>query len=189
VEGKFIIVSAPSGAGKTTIVKRLMEAVPGLEFSVSAASRLPREHELNGKDYYFMTVQQFREKIDKGELVEWQEVYQDQYYGTLKSEVQRIWDAGHHVLFDVDVQGGMNLKKMYPLISLSLFIMPPSLKELEIRLRLRGTETEEKLKPRLDKAGAEIAFASHFDTIVINDDLERAVNEAVGHVRQFLEYD
>lgn len=187
VEGKFIIVSAPSGAGKTTIVRRLMTAIPGLEFSVSAASRLPREHEVDGRDYYFITVRQFREKIENGDLVEWQEVYKDHYYGTLRSEVRRIWDAGHHVLFDVDVQGGMNLKKLYPEISLSLFIMPPSLEELERRLRLRGTESEEKLKPRLEKAASEIAFASHFDRIVINDDLEKAVSEAVGHVRQFLE--
>ena len=189
MSGRFIIVSAPSGAGKTTIVKRLMEAIPSLEFSVSAASRKPREHEVDGKDYYFITAEQFRKKIEEGALVEWQEVYKDQYYGTLKSEVERIWNNQHHVLFDVDVHGGMNLKKMYADISLSMFIMPPSLEILEKRLRNRGTETEEKLRPRLEKAASEMAFARNFDRIVVNDDLETAVAEAIQHVRQFLSHD
>lgn len=187
--GKFIIVSAPSGAGKTTIVKRLMEAGLGLEFSVSAASRPPRLQETNGKDYYFMPAEVFREKIRNGELLEWQEVYKDNLYGTLKSEVDRIWSNGHPVLFDVDVQGGLNLKKQFADLSLSLFIMPPSLTELENRLRKRGTETESSLKTRIEKAASEIAFASHFDRIIINDDLERAVEESVNAVRQFLAHD
>jgi guanylate kinase len=187
VKGKFIIVSAPSGAGKTSVVKRLMEAGLGLEFSVSAASRQPRSGENDGKDYYFITAEDFRQKINKGELLEWQEVYKDQYYGTLKSEVERIWNHGNHVLFDVDVQGGMNLKKMYPDISLSIFIMPPSLKELEQRLRLRSTESEESLKKRLDKAGLEISFANEFDRIIVNDILEDAVEQTIRAVKEFLE--
>jgi guanylate kinase len=186
VTGRLIIVSAPSGAGKTSVVKRLMEAGLGLEFSVSAASRPPRAGENDGKDYYFITAEEFRQKINKGELLEWQEVYKDQYYGTLKSEVERIWNQGNHVLFDVDVQGGMNLKKMYPDISLSIFIMPPSMKELEQRLRLRSTESEESLKKRLDKAGLEISFAYEFDRIIVNDILEDAVQETITAVKEFL---
>jgi guanylate kinase len=189
MKGKFIIVSAPSGAGKTTIVKRLMTAVPGLEFSVSAASRAPRSHETDGKDYYFMSANEFRFKIDHGELLEWQEVYPDHYYGTLKSEVERIWKNNHHVLFDVDVQGGIILKKLYPDLSLALFIMPPSLAELEKRLRLRGTDAETSIRTRLEKAASEIIFSDRFDRVIINDDLERATGEAIGLVRQFLEND
>ncbi len=186
MEGRFIIVSAPSGAGKTSIVKQLMQAGLGLEFSVSATSRLPRAGECDGTDYYFISADIFREKINNNELLEWQEVYKDQYYGTLKSEVERIWNKGHHVLFDVDVQGGMNLKSMFPEISLSFFIMPPSIRELEKRLRLRSTETEESLKKRLDKANEEIAFAGRFDKIIINDKLDEAVRQTIDAVSQFL---
>jgi guanylate kinase len=163
-----------------------MRAGLGLEFSVSAASRQPRTGEIDGKDYFFISTETFRDKIEKGELLEWQEVYKDHYYGTLKSEVERIWKAGHHVLFDVDVQGGMNLKKMYPEISLSLFIKPPSLEELENRLRLRSTENAESLRKRLDKAGTEIAYAGEFDRIIINDVLDTAVKQAVEAVKNFL---
>jgi len=187
MDGRFIIVSAPSGAGKTSIVKRLMQAGLGLEFSVSATSRQPREGETNGRDYFFISAEAFRAKIKTGDLLEWQEVYKDQYYGTLKSEVERIWRKGNHVLFDVDVQGGMNLKKMFPEISLSLFIMPPSLSELENRLRLRSTESEESLRKRLDKAEQEISFSGHFDRIIINDILEDAVQQAIKEVKQFLQ--
>jgi len=186
VKGRLIIVSAPSGAGKTSVVKRLMEAGLGLEFSVSAASRQPRAGETNGKDYYFITAEEFRNKISEGKLLEWQEVYKDQYYGTLKSEVERIWNQGNHVLFDVDVQGGMNLKKMYPDISLSIFIMPPSLTELEKRLRLRSTESEESLKKRMAKASLEISFAKKFDLVVVNDILEEAVKQTISSVKEFL---
>jgi guanylate kinase len=186
MQGKFIIVSAPSGAGKTSIVKELMQAGLGLEFSVSAASRQPRPNEMNGRDYFFITAEEFRKKIDNNDLLEWQEVYKDQYYGTLKSEVERIWNTGHHVLFDVDVQGGMNLKKMFPDISLSIFIRPPSIEELEKRLRLRSTETEESLRKRLDKAGSEMAFAGEFDRIIVNDKLDIAVIEAIAAVSEFL---
>lgn len=187
MQGKFIIVSAPSGAGKTSIVRRLMKAGLGLEFSVSVTSRAPRHGEQNGKEYFFLTASLFREKARAGELLEWQEVYQDQYYGTLKSEVERIWTSGHHVLFDVDVQGGLNLKKMYPEISLSLFIMPPSITELEKRLRLRSTESEESLHKRLAKAGTEMSHAKNFDRIIVNDVLEVAAQEAILAVEQFLE--
>lgn len=180
-------MSAPSGAGKTTIVKRLMTAGLSLEFSVSAASRPPRPHEQHGRDYYFMSAPDFRELIRAGALIEWQEVYPDHLYGTLNSEVERIWSNGHHVIFDVDVEGGINLKKLYPDISLSLFIMPPSILELEKRLRLRSTESEEKLAMRLRKAETEIGKAGSFDRIIINDDLETAVAEAIREVRKFLE--
>lgn len=186
MSGKLIIVSAPSGAGKTSVVKRLMLADLNLEFSVSATSRAPRQGEIHGKDYFFIPVEEFRAKIDRDELLEWQEVYPNQYYGTLKSEVERIWNAGHHVLFDVDVMGGMNLKKMYPEISLSLFIMPPSIKVLEQRLRHRSTETEESLRKRLDKAGKEIGFAGHFDMTIVNDILEQAVAKAIETVSKFV---
>jgi guanylate kinase len=187
MDGKFIIVSAPSGAGKTSIVRRLMQAGLNLEFSVSATSRAPRPGEADGRDYFFITAEEFRQKIKQGELLEWQEVYAGQFYGTLKSEVERIWKAGNHVLFDVDVKGGMNLKKMFPEISVSLFIMPPSLEILEQRLRLRSTETEESLRKRLDKAGEEIKFSDRFDVIIINDQLEVAVQQSIKTVRQFLE--
>jgi guanylate kinase len=187
LKGKFVIVSAPSGAGKTSIVRRLMQAGLGLVFSVSAASRPPRPGEVDGKDYYFISAEDFRRKIGDNELLEWQEVYKDQFYGTLKSEVERIWKAGHHVLFDVDVQGGMNLKRMFPEIALSLFIMPPSIAELENRLRLRSTETEENLRKRLAKAEEEMSFASRFDKIIINDKLEEAVQETIRVVKKYLE--
>lgn len=186
MKGKFIIVSAPSGAGKTTIVRRLMQAGLNLEFSVSAASRPPRANEINGRDYFFISIEAFREKISNGELLEWQEVYKDNYYGTLKREVERIWNRGHHVLFDVDVQGGINLKKLSPEITLSIFIMPPSLEELGKRLRLRSTETEENITRRLEKAASEITFSGQFDKIIINDDLDKAVHEAIQTVSQFL---
>jgi guanylate kinase len=186
VKGKFIIVSAPSGAGKTTIVRRLLQAALGLEFSVSAASRAPRANETNGKDYFFISAEEFREKIKNDELLEWQEVYKGNFYGTLKSEVDRIWHNGHHVLFDIDVQGGINLKKLFPEISLSIFIMPPSLPELGKRLRLRSTDTEENIKKRLEKAASEITFSGNFDRVIVNDDLEAAIHETIEVVSQFL---
>lgn len=186
MKGKFIIVSAPSGAGKTSIVNRLLQAGLGLEFSVSATSREPRQGETNGKEYYFISAEAFREKIKNNELLEWQEVYKDQYYGTLFTEVDRIWKDGHHVLFDLDVQGGMNLKRMYPDISLSIFIMPPSLEELEKRLRLRSTDSEESLQKRIQKAGQEITYTQHFDKIIVNNILEDAVKETINTVSQFL---
>jgi guanylate kinase len=186
VKGKFVIVSAPSGAGKTTIVRRLMQAGLNLEFSISAASRAPRANEINGKDYFFMSIEDFREKISNGDLLEWQEVYKENYYGTLKREVERIWNRGHHVLFDVDVQGGINLKKLFPDITLAIFIMPPSLEELGKRLRMRSTETADNIARRLEKARTEITFSDKFDKVITNDDLEKAVSEAIQAVSQFL---
>ena len=187
MDGRLIIVSAPSGAGKTTIVKQLMQSGLGLEFSVSATSREPRPTETDGKDYYFISADEFRKKISNDELLEWQEVYEDQFYGTLRSEVNRIWKKGHHVLFDVDVKGGMNLKSMFPGNSLSIFIMPPSLEELEKRLRLRSTENRESLKKRIEKAEIELGFADRFDRKVVNDNLEEAVRQIISIVSQYLE--
>lgn len=174
-KGKLIIVCAPSGSGKTTIVKSVLPGIPSLEFSVSACSRSPREGEVHGKDYYFLSEEEFRKKIDEGAFLEWEEVYPGSFYGTLKSEVQRIWNEGKHVIFDVDVFGGINIKKQYPDNSLALFIMPPSVEELRARLTGRGTETPESLEKRISKAEYEMGFASGFDATVVNDDLEMAI--------------
>jgi guanylate kinase len=186
MEGKAIIVSAPSGAGKTTIVRRLLQAGINLEFSVSACSRPKREKEVDGVDYHFINACLFREKIKNGEFIEWEEVYEDQYYGTLKSELERIWDKGNHIIFDVDVEGGINLKSILGEKALSIFIMPPSPGILEERLRKRSTENEKSLAKRLGKARKEMKKADEFDRIIINDDLDAAVSEAIGLVRQFL---
>ncbi len=188
MEGKLVIVSAPSGAGKTTIVKHLLDSGLELEFSVSACSRPPRENEVNGKDYYFLTVDEFREKISAGEFLEWQEVYENQYYGTLRSEAERIWNKGHHIIFDVDVKGGLNLKKLFPNLSIALFIMPPTFEVLEERLRKRSTEDEASLRKRLGKVRAELEFAKNFDHIIVNDVLDKAKKEAFVLVHQFLEH-
>ncbi len=184
--GKLIIFSAPSGSGKTTIVRRLLAMFPELEFSISATSRLPRGEERDGVDYYFFTPCQFTEMVEKDLFVEWEEVYAGKYYGTLKSETQRIWDKGHTIVFDVDVMGGQRLKKIFGADALSVFVMPPSIQELERRLECRGTDCRQTIECRLAKAEAEIAQAPHFDRIVINDDLERATAEAAELVAGFL---
>ncbi len=184
--GKLIIFSAPSGAGKTTIVHHLLESGLDLQFSISAASREKRKNEINGKDYYFIPADEFRRKIENNEFLEWEEVYKDHYYGTLKSEVERIWDKGLHVIFDVDVVGGMNIKKYYGDRALSVFVMPPSVKHLEERLRKRSTDSEEKIKLRLQQAEKELEFAKHFDKIIVNDDLRTAQAEAVRIVSGFI---
>ncbi|MDI3528130.1 MAG: guanylate kinase [Tenuifilum sp.] len=186
MEGKLLIFSAPSGAGKTTIVKHLLEKFPQLEFSISACSRKPRDGEIHGKDYYFLTVEEFKEKIEKGEFVEWEEVYPGSYYGTLWSELKRIWDKGHHVMFDVDVKGGLNLKKKFPKNSLAVFVKPPSIDELRKRLLKRGTETEETINVRIGKAQEELSFAPQFDYILTNNQVESAFVEAESVVRKFL---
>jgi guanylate kinase len=185
--GKLIIFSAPSGSGKTTIVKEVLKRIPGLEFSVSACSRSPRENEVNGKDYYFLSAEEFRQKTRNLEFIEWEEVYVNQYYGTLKSELDRIWEKGNHVVFDVDVVGGLNIKKQFPENSLSIFIKAPSIEVLRTRLVNRGTETTEQLKKRIDKAEYEMGFAHEFDIEIVNDKLEIAVNQTIEAIQKFLD--
>lgn len=186
MKGKLIIFSAPSGAGKTTIVHRVLKSRNDLEFSVSASSRNIRDNEKNGVDYYFVTTDEFRNKIKNNEFIEWEEVYENSFYGTLKTEVERIWKNGKHVIFDLDVKGGLNIKNYGKKNALAVFIMPPSMTELENRLKKRSTETKETLKKRLDKAAYEITFADQFDVIIINDDLEKAVDKAITAVNTFL---
>ncbi|MEI6174487.1 MAG: guanylate kinase [Bacteroidota bacterium] len=187
MQGKAIIVSAPSGAGKTTIVKHLVKVISRLEFSVSACSRSKREGETDGRDYYFISGDDFKARIGGDEFVEWQEVYPGSYYGTLKSEMERIWLQGKTPIFDVDVLGGLNLKKYFGSQGLAIFIQPPSVEELENRLRKRGTESDETLRKRVDKAAFELTFAMHFDKIIINDNLEVKCREIVTLVETFLE--
>lgn len=184
--GKLIIFSAPSGAGKTTLVKYLIDQDLNLAFSVSACSRDKRPHEVDGEDYYFVSVKEFKEKIRKGEFVEWEEVYPGQFYGTPKTEIERIWAMGSNVIFDIDVVGGVNIKKQYGNRALSVFIMPPSLRELEKRLRNRSTENRENLQKRLTKAKAEINYAPEFDIIIVNDNLNKTKREALSIVSEFL---
>lgn len=186
---KAIIVSAPSGAGKTTIVKHLLSVIPSLEFSVSACSRAKRENETDGKDYYFIPADAFRKKIEDNEFVEWEEVYPGSYYGTLKSELQRIWDKGCFPVFDVDVIGGLNLKKYFGEKALAIYIKPPALSVLRERLHKRGTETEESFLKRLGKAEHELSFADQFDKIIVNEYLEHACAEATRIAESFLNED
>ncbi|MCF8379470.1 MAG: guanylate kinase [Bacteroidales bacterium] len=186
MNGKLIILSAPSGSGKTTIVKSLLAKIPGLSFSISATSRSKRENETDGKDYYFISAENFRQKIKQNEFIEWEEVYPERFYGTLKTEVERLWDNGQHVVFDIDVQGGINLKKKFGERALALFISVSDIKILEQRLRNRSTETEESLKARLVKAEEEMSYAKEFDKIIINDKLEQAVEECYRSVKEFI---
>ena len=185
--GKVIIFSAPSGAGKSTIVNHLLGRGLGLEFSVSATCRAPRGQEQHGKEYYFFTREEFEKRIAAGEFLEYEEVYPGCFYGTLKSEVERIWSEGHTVLFDVDVVGGLNIKKKFGETALSVFIQPPSVAALRERLIGRATDSPEKIEERVAKAEYELTFADDFDTIVVNDKLEDALREAELKVRQFLE--
>ncbi len=185
-QGKCIIFSAPSGAGKTTIVHHLLSQMNELEFSISATSRNKREGEKNGKDYHFLSVEEFKSAINNDSFVEWEEVYANNYYGTLKSEMKRIWDKEKHVIFDVDVQGGIKLKSIFGDKALSVFVQPPSIQELENRLRNRGTETEESIKRRVGKANEEIQSAEKFDYILVNNHLDKAKKEAVLAVLSFL---
>lgn len=179
MEGKLIIFSAPSGSGKTTIVKQLLANNPNLGFSISACTRDKRgRSEQDGQDYYFLTPDEFRTKIDEDAFVEWEEVYPGTYYGTLKSEIERIWASGKHVIFDVDVKGGLALKNYYKERALAVFVKVPSLEILEDRLRSRGTETEESLSKRIFKMKFEWAFQDKFDVILVNDQLADAVKEA-----------
>jgi guanylate kinase len=186
MDGKLVIISAPSGAGKTTIVKHLLDSGLNLSFSVSATTRPIRGEEKNGEDYFFLTVQEFKMKIKKDEFVEWEEVYKDLFYGTLKSELERIWEKGNHVLFDVDAKGGITLKKKFGTNAIAIFIMPPSVPELENRLIKRGTDTIDKIRIRVEKAKEELKLADQFDTIIVNHQLDKAKEEVLKMVRSFL---
>ncbi len=184
-KGKLVIFSAPSGAGKTTIVKHLLSVNDDLEFSISATSRAPRITETNGVDYYFLSEKEFRNKINNNEFLEWEEVYPGIYYGTLKSEVERIRDKGKHVVFDVDVAGGTNIKKFYGEEALAVFIQPPSIEELQLRLIRRSTDAPEIIRKRVEKAAYEMTFSPNFDVILVNNDLQQALSEAEKIVKTF----
>lgn len=186
MNNKVIIFSAPSGSGKTTIIKYLLSKYPTLKFSISATSRAPRGEEQNGIDYHFFTAEEFKSLVEKDQFIEWEEVYQGTCYGTLKSEVERIWAEGNVVVFDVDVVGGANIKKIFGEQALSLFIMPPSVEELRNRLVGRATDSQEAIERRVAKAESEMEWASKFDKVIINDVLENAYNEANNIVNKFL---
>lgn len=184
--GKVLIFSAPSGSGKSTIVNHILGLHPEIEFSISAASRAPRGNEQNGKEYWFMSTEDFRKKIDEDAFVEFEEVYPGSYYGTLKSEVDRVWSKGHVIIFDVDVKGGVNLKKYFGDAALSVFIQAPSIEALHERLVGRGTDTPEAIERRVAKAAEEMLYADKFDHILVNDDLAKAYSEAETLVDNFL---
>jgi guanylate kinase len=185
--GKLVIFSAPSGSGKTTIVRHLLKVFPDLlEFSISATSRPRRGVEENGKDYYYLSKEEFKKKIDKEEFLEWEEVYAGVYYGTLKDEAEKIWAKGKAVIFDIDVEGGLNLKQQFKERALSIFVMPPSIKILEERLKQRKTDTPESISRRIEKAEKELKTASLFDKFLINETLETALKDAEKVVGEFL---
>ncbi len=184
--GKALILSAPSGSGKTTIVQYLLEKFPSLAFSISAASRAPRGKEQDGKDYYFMSPEAFREKIAQGDFLEWEEVYAGSYYGTTKSEANRIWEKGRVMVCDIDVKGGLALKKKLGKEALALFIQPPSVAALEERLKARATDSAEAIAKRIAKAEEELAYAPQFDEVIVNDVLENACKEAEKIVADFI---
>jgi len=186
-KGKILIFSSPSGAGKTTIVHHLLKRFPSLAFSVSATTRPQRPHETHGKDYYFLTPEAFRKKIDEDAFVEWEEVYENTYYGTLRSEVERLLGEGRHVVFDVDVKGALNIKKQFGDRALAVFVMPPSVEELEKRLRHRSTDPEESIRERVAKAKIEMSYADKFDVILVNDILEETLRKAEEIVKKFID--
>ena len=186
MEGKVFIFTAPSGSGKTTVVKHLLSKYKELEFSVSATTRERRVHETDGKDYYFMSAETFREKISQGAFLEWEEVYKDQYYGTLASEVDRIWNKGKHVVFDIDVHGAKNIKSLYGSKCMSVFVRPPSFEILVERLTNRNTETEASLQKRIKKVKRELEFENSFDIVLVNDVLDITLKEANHIVATFL---
>lgn len=185
MENKVMVFSAPSGAGKTTIVTHLLKAFNKLEFSVSATSRAPRGQEVDGKDYYFLSVKEFKKRIKNGEFVEYEEVYPGSFYGTLKSEVERIWAKGNVIMFDVDVKGGVSIKRIFGEKAFTVFIMPPSLEVMEQRLRARGTDSEEAIKTRVAKAAEEMTYAAKFDAVLVNDVLEESFEKAERLVKLF----
>ncbi|MBO7100603.1 MAG: guanylate kinase [Bacteroidales bacterium] len=184
--GKAILFSAPSGCGKTTIIKELMQYFDCFEFSISATSRAPRGEEVDGKDYYFLSREEFMRRVERDEFLEWEEVYQGTCYGTLKSEVERIWAKGRVIVFDVDVNGGRNIKKYFGDEALSIFVLPPSVEVLEQRLRSRGTDSEEAIVKRLARSAEELKQAPQFDVTIVNDDLQRAVQETRTTIERFL---
>jgi len=188
IEGKLIVFSAPSGSGKTTIVRHLLKQKElNLDFSISATSRPPRSEEVDGKDYHFLSLEEFKKRIKEDKFLEWEEVYRDNFYGTLKSEVERIWASGKHVVFDIDVVGGLDIKHIYPERTLSVFVEPPSIEELKKRLKKRKTETEDRINMRIAKASIEMATAPQFDFIIVNNDLEKALDEAHKLVKGFIQ--
>jgi guanylate kinase len=184
--GKLIIIAAPSGAGKTTVVKHILQQFPQLSFSVSATTRAMRQGETDAQDYYFLSEQEFKNRIANDEFVEWEMVYVGKYYGTLKSELQRVWNNNQHIIFDVDVEGGLHIKNKYPNNSLSVFINPPSLEVLKTRLTDRNTESAESLNERISKAEHELSFASQFDVVLTNDDLQQTLAKAEQLINDFL---
>lgn len=186
MKGKLVIFTAPSGAGKTTIVRHLLQKIDNLAFSVSATSRAKRNHEQDGLHYYFLNPVDFRNRIEQGEFLEWEEVYTGQYYGTLKSEIERLWNEGKHIIFDIDVKGAVNIKKNYPEESLAVFVKPPSPEILFERLQNRGTETPESYRKRVKRATLELTYEDKFDVALLNDQLEVALKEAEQIVMDFL---
>lgn len=185
--GKLIVFSAPSGSGKTTLVHHLLTQEDlNLDFSVSATSRDKRGNEIEAKDYYFISLEEFNRHIKQDDFVEWEEVYNKNFYGTLKSEIERIWSKGKHVIFDIDVVGGLRIKEKYPEKTLAVFVQPPSIEVMELRLRNRKTDSEEKIKERVEKAERELKFSDHFDIVIVNDDLEKAKREAHQQVQEFI---
>jgi len=184
--GKLIVFTAPSGSGKTTIVRHILDTFPETSFSVSATTRQRRAYEKHGHDYYYLSVETFKLWVENEAFAEWEEVYPGQFYGSLRSEIKRLHQIGKHVVFDVDVKGAMSIKQIYPVEILSVFIKVPSMEILEQRLRARGTETETSLQKRLDKAREELAFENEFDTVLINDDLNETLQQAETIVRKFL---
>jgi guanylate kinase len=186
-KGKLIVFSAPSGSGKTTIVRHLLGLEDlNLEFSISATSRQPRGQEIHGTDYYFISLDQFKKHIKSEDFLEWEEVYRDNFYGTLKSEIERIWSHGKNVIFDIDVAGGLRIKRKYPEETLAVFVKPPSIDELKIRLKKRSTESDDKINMRIAKASVEMATAPQFDKIIKNYDLDAAKQEAYELVKDFI---
>lgn len=186
-EGKLIVFSAPSGSGKTTIVHHLLrQSELNLDFSISATSRESRGEEIDGKDYYFISAKKFQKHIEKDDFIEWEEVYTNNYYGTLKKEIKRIWKLGKHVIFDIDVVGGLAIKNKFPDKTLAIFVQPPSIEEMERRLRNRKTDSEEKIQERVAKASKEMEFAKDFDVILVNDNLEQAKQAAYKLVENFI---